>query len=477
MEQEYGKVTPEVLEKIREIAGEKNVIADDEEKLAEYGRDALAMLLGQVYKPEVVVKPETTEQISRIMKLASENMIPVTPRGAGTGLACAAVPLHGGIILSIENMNKVLEIDPIDRVAVVEPGVITNELCKQVLEKGLMYAGYPMSTESSFIGGNVATNAGGGKVIKYGNTRRHIMGLEVVLPDGEILQLGGRFRKSTWGYDLLQLMIGSEGTLGIITKIIVNLVSGGGKIINLLTPFPDLETAVEAISKLIVEGNILPEAVEYMDRLCLTQSAKHHEVNLPFVEDESVGAFLIVQLHGKTQEELEETYEKAGELFLENGAIDVFIAESRQDAENIWKVREEYGPGVALAGQNPFFGGDIIVPFSRIPDMSAELKRLEEKYKTRIPTVAHLADGNFHSAIYRPDDVPLEKWTETAKQIYDEMTATAIRLGGTGGGEHGVGVLKRSIFMHTASQAELNLIQGIKKVFDPKNILNPGKIA
>ena len=476
MEQEYGKVTPGILEKLKGIVGEKNIISDDQEKMAEYGRDALAGILGQAYLPEVVVKPETVEQISQIMKLASEEMIPVTPRGAGTGLACAAVPLFGGIILSIENMNKILEIDPLDRVAVVEPGVITNELCKSVEEKGLMYAGYPMSTESSFIGGNVATNAGGGKGIKYGNTRRHIMGLEVVLASGEILKLGGRYRKSTWGYDLLQLMIGSEGTLGIITKIIVNLISSGGKSIDLLTPFPDLETAVEAIARLIVDGNILPEAVEYMDRLCLTESAKHHEITLPFMDDENVGAFLIVKLHGKDQEELEETYEKAGELFLENGAIDVFIAESRKDAENIWKVREEYGPGVAQAGPNPFFGGDIIVPFSKIPELNQELKRLEEKYKTGIPSVAHLADGNFHSAIYKPDDVPLEKWTEVAKQIYDEMTATAIRLGGTGGGEHGVGVLKKSIFMNTTSETELDIVRGIKKAFDPKNILNPGKI-
>jgi glycolate oxidase len=228
---------------------------------------------------------------------------------------------------------------------------------------------------------------------------------------------------------------------------------------------------------MIVEGNIFPVAVEFMDRLCLTLSAKHHEVTIPFADREDAEAFLIIQLHGNSQDELDQTYEKAGELCLENGALDVFAAESRRDSENIWKVREEYGPGLRLLNKRLYNNpGDVIVPFSRVPEMMKELKRLEEKYKTVIATVGHIADGNLHTLYVKPDEVADEDWTELAKKIYDEMTDCALKLGGVGSGEHGIGLLKKSIFLRTKSPAEIEVMRGIKKAFDPNNILNPGKI-
>lgn len=477
MGQLYGTVTPEIADKLKSIVGEKNTVFEDKDKLKEYGMDTLSLITGVVADPEIAVKPESTAQVSAVLKLASEYLIPVTARGAGTGLAGSAIPTSKGIVLSLEKMNRILEIDTVDRVAVVEAGVITKDLCRKVEEFGLMYAGYPMSTESSFIGGNVATNAGGAKVIKYGNTRKHILGLEVVLANGEVLQLGGRYRKSTWGYDLMETIIGSEGTLAVVTKVIVNLIPGGGKTLDLIVPFPDTETVVQAVSKLIVEGNIFPVAVEFMDKLSLTQSAKHHEVTIPFTDRDDVEAYLIIQLHGNTQEELDGIYEKAGELCLENGALDVFAAESRRDSENIWKVREEYSPGLRLLGKvlynNP---GDVIVPFSKIPEMMKELKRLEEKYHTTIATVGHIADGNLHTLYIKPDEVPPEEWTDYAKKIYDEMTDCALKLGGVGSGEHGIGLLKKAIFLRTKSPAEIEVMRGIKKAFDPKGLLNPDKI-
>ncbi|MBA3029018.1 MAG: FAD-binding oxidoreductase [Desulfobacteraceae bacterium] len=477
MDATYGKVTEDIALALKDIVGEKNFLFRDEEKLKPFGMDTLSLLTGELHIPDVVVKPGETSEVSKIMKLAGKYKIPVTPRGAGTGLAGSAIPVYGGIVLSLERMNRILEINPVDRVAEVEPGVITNELCKKVLEQGLMYAGYPMSTESSFIGGNVATNAGGGKVIKYGNTRKHILGLEVVLPNGEILELGGRFRKSTWGYDLMQLMIGSEGTLGIVTRVTVNLISGGGSSIDLIVPFPDAHTAVQAVSKVIVDGNILPVAVEFMDRLSLTQSAKYHDIKVPFADREDAGAYLIIQLHGSTPEELEQTYEKTGEICLENGALDVFVAENRRDSENIWKVREEYSQGLGLLGKRIYSNpGDFVVPFSKVPAMIDELKRLETKYNMLIPTVGHIADGNLHTMFIKPDEVPDESWLDLAKGIYNEMTDAAIQLGGVGSGEHGIGVLKKPLFLKTKSPMEIELMRGIKKTFDPDNILNPGKI-
>lgn len=477
MNHTYGRVTSEIVEALKQIVGEKNISITDEEKLIGYGRDTLSLLTGEQHVPDAAVRPASAGEISAIMKLANEHKIPVTPRGAGTGLAGSAIPTYGGIVLSLERMNTILEIDPVDRVAVTEPGVITSELCKAVAEKGLMYAGYPMSTESSYIGGNVATNAGGAKVIRYGNTRKHILGLEVVLPNGEVLELGGRYRKSTWGYNLMHLMIGSEGTLGIVTKVIVNLISGGGNVIDLIVPFADTDTAVDAVSKVIVDGNILPVAVEYMDRLCMTLSARHHEITIPFTEREDVEAYLIIQVHGDTEEALEEVYEKTGELCLENGALDVFVAESRRDADNIWKVREEYSPGLRLLGKQMYSNpGDFVVPFSKIPEMIKALKQLEEKYRTTIPTVGHIADGNLHTMFIKPDDVPRENWTDLAKKIYDEMTDIAIQLGGVGSGEHGIGVLKKDLFLRTKSKTEIQLMRGIKQTFDPNCILNPGKI-
>ena len=477
MEPTYGKIDEGFVNSLKQIVGDKHVLYQDEEKLMPFGMDTLSLLTGEVHIPDVVVKPRTTEAVSAIMKLASEKKIPVTPRGAGTGLAGSAIPTFGGIVLSLDRMNRILEIDPVDRVAVVEPGVITNELCKEVAEKGLMYAGYPMSTESSFIGGNVATNAGGAKVIKYGNTRKHILGLDVVLPNGEILQLGGRYRKATWGYDLMQLMIGSEGTLGIVTKVIVNLISGGGVTLDLIVPFEDTQTAVTAVSKVLVEGNVTPVAVEFMDRTCFILSAKYQEIPVPMSDNEQAGAFLIIQLHGSTQEELDQDFEKTGELCLENGALDVFVVENRRDSENIWKVREEYSQGLRLLGKRMYNNpGDFVVPFSKVPDMMGELKKLEDKYHMMIPTTGHIADGNLHTLFIKPDDVADDKWRDLAKDIYNEMTDAAIKLGGVGSGEHGIGVLKKPLFLETKSPVEIELMRGIKKTFDPDCILNPGKI-
>ena len=472
MEKEYGIVTTEIIEELQEIIEAKNIIFEDKEKLENYAADEAGEIFGHL--PEVVVKPDSTEQVSKIMQLANENKITVTPRAAGSGLAGAAIPLYGGIVLSMERMNKILEIDKVNRVAVVEPGVITNELCLKVLDEGLMYAGYPMSIETSFISGNVATNAGGGKVIKYGNTRRHILGLEVVLPTSEVIELGGKFRKDTWGYNLLHLMIGSEGTLGIFTKIILNLVPSAGRTVDLLVPFGDIETAVSTVADVIVSAGIIPVAVEFMDKLSVDLTTKYLNTKISF--QDKAEAYLIIQLESESKEGLENLYERVGEICLNNDALDVFVAESRTDSENIWKVRQEFAEGLRAADPYASLSGDVVVPLSKVPEMMREIKRISEKYNMRIPTAAHIADGNLHPELMKPANVSVEEWPKIAEEIYDEMTDIAIRFGGAGSGEHGIGFIKKPIFLKTKSEAELNLMRGIKKIFDPNYILNPGKI-
>ena len=471
LRERYGKITPEILREIQEAAGAKNVVAGDPEALESYASDEAGIMFTSM--PDAVVKGESAEQVAAVMKVASKHRIPVTPRGAGSGLAGAAVPLCGGIVLSLEKMNRILEIDPVNRVAVVEPGVVTNELCKAVAEEGFLYAGYPMSTETSFIGGNVATNAGGGKVIRYGNTRRHVLGLEVVLPTGTVLNLGGRIRKDTWGYSLMQLMVGSEGTLGIITKVIVNLEPKPGKTVNLLVAFPDLDTAVDSVAKVVRTG-ISVISCELMDKLSVNIAASHVNTELPY--QDRADAFLLIQIEGDSDERLEEGYEKVGTLCLENGALEVFVAESRTESGMIWNIRQNLAE--AMRAHDPYcsLSGDMVVPLSTVPEMVEEIRKAGKERGITVGILGHIADGNLHPIIFKPAGMEPMEWAEYAEAFYDDLTSVAIRLGGVGSGEHGIGYVKMPIFLHSKPAEEIEIMRGIKRSFDPDGILSPGKL-
>ncbi len=470
LSEKYNKITPEILEELKSIVGPDN-IATDESAIEAYSCDES----GKVYArmPDVVVKPENAQQVSNVMKLANREMIPVTARGAGSGIAGGAIPIKGGILLSLERMNRVLEIDKINRVAVVEPGVVTNDLCQMVLKEGLMYAGYPMSTETSFIGGNIATNAGGAKVIRYGSTRRHVLGIEVVLPTGDVLQLGGRIRKQTWGYDLLQTIIGSEGTLGVVTKAILNLEPAPGDTVTFLAPFPSIEAAVEAVAAILRAGVVLM-ACEFMDQLSTKCATKYHNTTFP-MQDEAK-AFLIIQVEGQTPEQLDMYIEKVGETCLEHGAMEVFTAESSTESRNIWKVRESFAEAVRAVDPNASLSGDMVVPMSKISEMVKAVGEAARKYDITIALGGHIADGNIHPLFFKPDRIPLEEWPDFVENIVDELIGVAISLGGVGSGEHGVGFLKKHTFMKYEAKSKLEVMRGIKKAFDPNGILNPGKL-
>ena len=468
---EFAKVTESFVKDLRRIVGERAVVYEDSETLENYSSDESG---GAYYAhmPEAAVRPGNSKQVSEIIKLAKSAHIPITPRGAGSGLAGAAVPIYGGIVLSLERMNRLLEIDKANLVAVAEPGVVTNDLCKKVAEEGLYYAGYPMSVETSFIGGNVATNAGGSKVIKYGNTGHHVLGIEAVLPSGEVVQFGGKRRKDSSGYEFVKFLVGSEGTLAIFTKILVNLIPLPGKTVDLLVPFKNIEDAIKNVPVVIRESKVLPTAVEFIDRLSVELGVKYNNTSLPF--QDKAGAFLIVQFEGRNMEELEDIYEKAGEALMGNGALDVFVADNRTTSDNIWKVRRNWLEGIKAA--DPYVPtGDVVVPTSEIPKLMAYIQQISKEYKVRIPVAAHAADGNLHPAPMKPEKMPPKEWKDYSEDILDKIAIKAGELGGAASGEHGIGFIKKKVLAETKPK-QVEIMKSVKKLFDADNIMNPGKL-
>jgi len=469
---EYNKVTSKIVEKIKKILKNENLlIYQDEENLKSYSNDESG---GEYYAhmPELVIKPETKEQISEIVKLCNEENIPITPRGAGSGLAGANIPIYGGIVISLERLNNIIEIDTKNLVAVVEPGVVTNDLCRIVSEKGLYYAGYPMSVETSFIGGNVATNAGGSKVIKYGNTGHHILGLEVVMPDGEIIEYGGKRRKDSSGYNLLHLFIGSEGTLGIFTKIYVNLIPQPGKVVDLLVPFESIEKAIENVAPLMTETKVLPSAIEFIDKKSIDYTSKYTGMKLPYQDE--VESYLIIQYEGNNLREIEDIYEKSGLTLQKNGAKDVFIADNRTNSEKIWRMRRNWLE--SLKAIDPYVPtGDVVVPTSKIPEIMAYINEVSKEYKVDIPVAGHAGDGNLHPAPLKPSKVSPEEWKELSEEILGKIAIKAAKMGGAISGEHGIGFIKKELLKQT-KEKEYTRMKEIKKILDPNNIMNPGKL-
>ncbi len=467
--QRYRRVDIAVVEELRSIVGKNNVIYNNKEKLQNYAHDEV---LGLAAMPEVVVKPESAEEISKILKLANERLIPITPRGGGSGLSGGAVPVLGGIVISFERMNRILEIDEDNMVVVVEPGVITNEINTALKERGLYYPGYPMSVESCFIGGNVAENAGGGKAIKYGVTGKYVLGLEVVLPTGEITHFGGKRVKDVTGYDIVHLLVGSEGTLGIFTKIILKIVPLPGKVVDLFIPFSSVKDAINTVSKVMSVAGIIPTAVEYMDKLSVQTAVKYLGGKFPIPEAE---AYLLIEIDGRNKAQLEEDYERIGNLCMENGAIDVFIADNNSNSERMWRVRRNIGE--AFDRLEPIQQGeDIVVPRKEIPQIVEELQRLSDEFSVLIPTFGHAGDGNLHPTVIKPKDMEMKEWEELLQRLLPKLYEKVKQLGGTLSGEHGIGYKRKKFLPIFLSKEEIELMKRIKLAFDPNLILNPGKI-
>ena len=466
----YHPVSPPIIRKLEEICG-KNFVITDREKMEPYSHDETPAEQFS-HLPEVVVMPRTAEQVSRIMKLAHENNIPVTPRGAGSGLSGGAIPIHGGIVVSLEKMNKILEIDPENMMVTLEPGVVTNEVNEQVKEMGLFFAGYPMSVETCFIGGNVAENAGGGRAVKYGVTDRYIMGIEIVLPDGDIISLGGKRVKDVTGYNLKQLFIGSEGTLGIMTKVIVKLLPLPSAIVDLLILFRDIREAIQIVPKIMTETRIIPTSVEFMDQLSVQTSCQYLNEHLPY---QDAGAMLLVEVDGNNQTEVESEAETIGELCLDHDALEVYVADNVTTQERVWAVRRNIAEAFMVYSPQQSIE-DIVVPISLIARVVEKIQEIAKKYDILIPCYGHAGDGNLHVTLVKNPNHSYDKWLKVEHNVLMDLYHLVKSKGGTISGEHGIGS-KRKDYLHMfCGEAEINVMKKIKRAIDPKNIMNPGKI-
>jgi len=466
----YGRATDTVVDELRRIVGERNVFVDSE-KLEAYSHDETPRERYS-HLPEVVVLPSSAQEISSVMKLAVEHRIPVTPRGAGSGLSGGAIPVYGGLVLSLEKMNHILEIDWENMVAVVEPGVVTNVVNEEVAKGGLFFAGYPMSVETCFIGGNIAENAGGGRAVKYGVTSRYVLGLEVVTPTGQILELGGKRVKDVTGYDLKQLFIGSEGTLGIVTKAVLRLLPLPKHSCTLLVLFRDPASAISAVPAIMTSGRILPTSLEFMDRLSFETSCRYLNDPLDYA---NAGAMLLVESDGPDNEQVDREAERIGEICMGCGAIEVFVADNRTTRDRVWNIRKNIAE--AFIVDSPLRGiEDMVVPIAQIPRFVGEVRRISEATGIAMPSYGHAGDGNLHVTLVKPPESTVDEWYRREHEALKELYAVVRTLGGTISGEHGIGSKRREWLRSFVGDSEYELMQQIKDLLDPAGIMNPGKM-
>ncbi len=468
---DFNPVTPQIVEQLAAIVGDSYVIHGDPEKLEPYSHDEIPETK-YARMPECVVRPESVDQIAKIMKLANRERIPVTPRGAGSGLSGGAVPVFGGIVLLVDRMNRILEIDAANMMVVVEPGVVTSEINEAVASEGLFYAGYPMSLETCYVGGNVAENAGGGKAIKYGVTARYVLGLEVVTPAGEIVELGGKLIKDVTGYNMIQLMVGSEGTLGIFTKIILKLIPQPTASVDLLCLFETAEQAISAVPKIQTSSGIVPTAIEFMDRNSVQAACEYLNETIPY---QQAGAMLLITIDGSDPSQVEREYEAIGEWCLDAGAQEVYVADNFTTSERIWKVRRNIAEACSLISHHQN-NEDIVVPPAAIPELVGGIGELAERYGVRPVCFGHAGDGNIHARLIKDPDWTLEHWYEVAPKMQVELYELTATLGGRLSGEHGIGHKRKDYMTTVVSETYLEMLRAVKRALDPNNVLNPGKI-
>lgn len=418
-------------------------------------------------KAEALVFPVSSEEVSKVVKFAYENNIAVTPRGAGTGLTGATIPTAGGIVIDVSKMDKILELDKETLTITVEPGILLNELQQYVEERDLFYPPDPGEKNAS-IGGNISTNAGGMRAVKYGVTRNYVVALEVVLADGSSINVGKKVIKDSSGLDLKDLIIGSEGTLGIITKAVLKLIPKPKKSISTLIPFNSLANAVDSVIK-IINKNAKPTAIEFVERDVIENAEKFLKLQFP---DNRGNAYLLLTFDGDEEFEIVNNYTKVKEVCLANGAIDFIILDKSEDIDRAWKIRGALVTSVeAVSEQEPI---DIEVPINRIVDFISFTKEAEVQYGIKMTSFGHAGDGNVHLCVIR-GSLGDEEWNEKSKLLLSALYKKSRELGGLPSGEHGIGLNKRPYFLDVTEKINVSYMKKIKSVFDEKNILNPNK--
>lgn len=462
----YKKLTQDDLNAISSFVPRERILWKDEIN-EEYSHDELTV---EHHYPELVVKAISTEEISSLMKYANEQHIPVTVRGAGTGLVGAAVAVEGGIVLDMTLMNHFLELDEKNLTLTVEPGVLLMDLAAYAEEHGFLYAPDP-GEKSATIGGNISTNAGGMRAVKFGVTRDFVRGLEVVLPDGKVLNLGGKVVKNSSGYDLKNLIVGSEGTLAIVTKATLKLLPLPKKSISLLVPFPTLEQAIGTVP-LIIKSKAIPTAIEFMEREVIMDAEKYLGRKFP---DNQSDAYLLLKFDGNTMEEIASYYDGTAQICLDQGALDVLIADTDERNEGIWKARGAFLEAIK-GSTSEMDEVDVVVPRSKVNTFVEYVHQLRQELGIRIKSFGHAGDGNLHVYILR-DDMSDEDWKKMLTLAMDKLYDKAHTLEGQVSGEHGIGLVKKGYLWQSLPAEAIALMKGIKKAFDPNNILNPGKVC
>ncbi|GAA4728281.1 FAD-binding oxidoreductase [Flavisolibacter ginsenosidimutans] len=457
----------EHLDAFKKICGEKFVLVD-EESLNNYAHDETEDLH---YLPDVVIKPGTTEEISAILQICNQYKIPVTPRGAGTGLSGGALPHLGGVLLSIERLNKIINIDERNLQVTTEPGVITEVLQNAVKEKGLFYPPDPSSRGSCMIGGNIAENSGGPKAVKYGVVKDYVLNLEVVLPTGEIIWTGANVLKNSTGYNLTQLMVGSEGTLGVVTKIVLKLIPHPKYDLLMLVPFQRLEKAGEAVSAIFRAG-FNPSALELVEIDALLITSKMVGSSLvPVTED--TAAHLIIEVDGNNMDVLMQDMEAIAALLTEYEGGEVYFADDAQQKAELWKLRRRAAEAVKIDGYT--IEEDTVVPRAELPALIRGVKELGRQYDFHAVCYGHAGDGNLHIRIKKPGTRNSQN-DPAMQEALRALFALVKDLGGTISGEHGIGLVQKDFLPIVFDPVQLRLMKSIKAVFDPNNILNAGKI-
>jgi glycolate oxidase len=462
----FKKISSKDVNFFQKLLKERCILREEEK--VKYGHDETENIF---VLPEVVLKPKSVVEISQIMKYCCLNQIPVTPSGARTGLSGGAIPVKNGVVLSMENFNKILKIDEKNLQITTEPGVITEVLQNAVKEKGLFYPPDPSSKGSCFIGGNVSENSGGPKAVKYGVTKDYVLNLEVVLPNGEVIWTGANVLKNSTGYNLTQLLVGSEGTLGIITKIVLKLIPHPTNDLLMLIPFYDAQKACESVAK-IFQAGITPSGLEFMERDALLWTLKFENESTIEVK-ENHAAHLLIEVDGFDHDVLMKECEKIMHVLEQFETDEVLFAESQAQKNQLWKLRRKVGE--AVKSHSIYKEEDTVVPRHELPKLLSIVKSIGKKYGFQSVCYGHAGDGNLHVNIIK-GNLSDNFWNHELHKAIEEIFVEVVKMGGTISGEHGIGLVQKRYMSIAFSDFQLNLMRDIKKVFDPKGILNPGKI-